>query len=417
MDITTTPEWHDLLDTPPTAAPPRAVRGRSRREPSGSRSPAGDLTIDWSKNLVDDASCARAARGRRRERRARAARGDVRRRADQRHRAASGAAHRTARAGGRRSSRSTGTTSCPTCTRCSTGWATFADRGARRQRGREPPARRSRPSSTSASAAATSGRRWRTSRTRAFGRADLTCRFVSNVDGADITDNLADLDPATTLFVISSKTFTTIETLTNAQQARAVADRSARRRRRAAPLRRGQHERGRGRGVRHRHRQHVRLLGLGRRPVLGRLGDRAVADDRDRARRVPRVPRRLPHDRRALPHAPPAAERAGRASPCSASGTRTCSARRARRCCRTRTSCAASRRTCSSSTWSRTASACASTARRSAPTTGPIVWGEPGTNGQHAFYQLLHQGTRLVPIDFIGFARPNHDARRSSTTC
>ena len=36
-------------------------------------------------------------------------------------------------------------------------------------------------------------------------------------------------------------------------------------------------------------------------------------------------------------------------------------------------------------------------------TTGPIVWGEPGTNGQHAFYQLIHQGTRLVPCDFIGF--------------
>ncbi len=40
--------------------------------------------------------------------------------------------------------------------------------------------------------------------------------------------------------------------------------------------------------------------------------------------------------------------------------------------------------------------------------TGPIVWGEPGTNGQHAFYQLLHQGTHIVPADFIGFARPNH---------
>lgn len=39
-------------------------------------------------------------------------------------------------------------------------------------------------------------------------------------------------------------------------------------------------------------------------------------------------------------------------------------------------------------------------------TTGPIVWGEPGTNGQHAFYQLLHQGTHFVPIDFIGFTRP-----------
>ncbi|MCX6463777.1 MAG: glucose-6-phosphate isomerase [Pseudonocardiales bacterium] len=40
--------------------------------------------------------------------------------------------------------------------------------------------------------------------------------------------------------------------------------------------------------------------------------------------------------------------------------------------------------------------------------TGEIFWGEPGTNGQHAFYQLLHQGTRLVPADFIGFAEPNH---------
>jgi glucose-6-phosphate isomerase len=38
--------------------------------------------------------------------------------------------------------------------------------------------------------------------------------------------------------------------------------------------------------------------------------------------------------------------------------------------------------------------------------TGPIYWGEPGTNGQHSFYQLIHQGTRLVPCDFIAFARP-----------
>jgi len=41
--------------------------------------------------------------------------------------------------------------------------------------------------------------------------------------------------------------------------------------------------------------------------------------------------------------------------------------------------------------------------------TGPIVWGEPGTNGQHAFFQLLHQGTKLVPADFIGFLRPLDD--------
>jgi glucose-6-phosphate isomerase len=40
--------------------------------------------------------------------------------------------------------------------------------------------------------------------------------------------------------------------------------------------------------------------------------------------------------------------------------------------------------------------------------TGPIIWGEPGTNGQHAFYQLIHQGTRLIPCDFIAAARPHN---------
>lgn len=40
--------------------------------------------------------------------------------------------------------------------------------------------------------------------------------------------------------------------------------------------------------------------------------------------------------------------------------------------------------------------------------TGPIYWGEPGTNGQHSFYQLIHQGTRLIPCDFIAFRRPLH---------
>ncbi|WP_371793640.1 glucose-6-phosphate isomerase [Streptomyces sp. NBC_01471] len=41
--------------------------------------------------------------------------------------------------------------------------------------------------------------------------------------------------------------------------------------------------------------------------------------------------------------------------------------------------------------------------------TGPVVWGTPGTNGQHAYYQLLHQGTKVVPADFIGFAKPVDD--------
>ena len=49
--------------------------------------------------------------------------------------------------------------------------------------------------------------------------------------------------------------------------------------------------------------------------------------------------------------------------------------------------------------------------------TAPVWWGEPGTNGQHSFYQLIHQGTRLIPCDFIGFCRPLSDTARISTTC
>ena len=48
--------------------------------------------------------------------------------------------------------------------------------------------------------------------------------------------------------------------------------------------------------------------------------------------------------------------------------------------------------------------------------TGPIYWGEPGTNGQHSFYQLIHQGTRLIPCDFIGFCQPLN-ALALTTTC
>jgi len=44
--------------------------------------------------------------------------------------------------------------------------------------------------------------------------------------------------------------------------------------------------------------------------------------------------------------------------------------------------------------------------------TGPVYWGEPGTNGQHSFYQLIHQGTRLIPCDFLGFNKPLHPLGR-----
>ena len=44
--------------------------------------------------------------------------------------------------------------------------------------------------------------------------------------------------------------------------------------------------------------------------------------------------------------------------------------------------------------------------------TGPVYWGEPGTNGQHSFYQLIHQGTRLIPCDFIAFGKSRDPAGR-----
>jgi glucose-6-phosphate isomerase len=44
--------------------------------------------------------------------------------------------------------------------------------------------------------------------------------------------------------------------------------------------------------------------------------------------------------------------------------------------------------------------------------TAPIYWGEPGTNGQHSFYQMIHQGTKLIPCDFIAFSRPLHELGR-----
>ena len=132
--------------------------------------------------------------------------------------------------------------------------------------------------------------------------ARCTFRFVSNVDGADIRE--ATMRPRSRRDAVHRrvKTFTTLETLTNARTARdwllsrlhdeaAVAKHFVAVSTNADKVAR----------VRHRHDQHVRVLGLGRRPVLDGLGDRAVADDRDRARRLPRPAGGLPGDGRALP--------------------------------------------------------------------------------------------------------------------
>ena len=133
---------------------------------------------------------------------------------------------------------------------------------------------------------ATSGRRWRTRRSAPTATGARRSASSRTSTPRDLVESLRDLEPATTLVIVSSKTFTTVETMTNARDLRQwlldglggdeSRDRQARRR--------GVDEPRGGRGVRDRSRQRVRLLGLGRRPVLDGLGDRAFDDDRGRPR-------------------------------------------------------------------------------------------------------------------------------------
>ena len=149
-----------------------------------------------------------------------------------------------------------------------------------------------------------------------------------------------------------------------AQRPRVAARRARRRVRRRQALRGGVDERGRGRQVRDRHREHVRVLGLGGRPLLVRQRDRAVGDGRDRSRAVRRDARGVPLDRRALPH------RAVRAEPARAHGAhrhlvrRLLRRARRRRSSRTASTSSGSPRTSSSSTWRATGSRSTSTATR-----------------------------------------------------
>ena len=113
------------------------------------------------------------------------------------------------------------------------------------------------------------------------------------------------------------------------------AEGARRREGRRQALRRRLDQRRGGGEVRHRHGQHVRLLGLGRRPLLDGLGHRPVDDDRHRPGQLPRDARRLPRDGRALPHRAVRAEPAGAAGPAGRLVQRFLRCRRPWRCCPT----------------------------------------------------------------------------------
>ena len=140
---------------------------------------------------------------------------------------------------------------------------------------------------------------------RPYARRDLTFRFVSNVDGTDIAEATRDLDPARDAVR---------RRLEDVHDARDDDERRTRRGSGCSPASAATRRPSRSHFVavstnleavaelRHRPAERVRLLGLGRRPLLDGLGDRPLDDARDRPRRVPRAARRLPRDGRALPH-------------------------------------------------------------------------------------------------------------------
>ena len=250
---------------------------------------------------------------------------------------------------------------------------------------------------------------------RHYSDAGISARFVSNVDPADLVSTLADLDPATTLFIIASKTFSTLETLTNATAARrwltdALGDAAVSKHFVAVSTNKrlvddfgidtanmfGFWDWVGGRY------SVDSAIGLSVMAVIGReafsdfLSGFHIVDEHFRTAPLEaNAPALLgliglwysnffgAQSRAVLPYSNDL----------------------------TRFAAYLQQLTMESNGKSVRADGTPVTTD-----TGEIYWGEPGTNGQHAFYQLLHQGTRLVPADFIGFSQPTDDLPTASGT-
>lgn len=261
---------------------------------------------------------------------------------------------------------------------------------------------------------------------RPYVKPGLECRFVSNIDPTDIMEKTRDLDPETTLFIIASKTFTTLETITNAKAARTW-------------LLRGLQERGviddteaAAKDAISKHfvavstaLDKVAAFGIDPRNAFGFwnwVGGRysvdsavgtslAVAIGREGFEAFLAGFRAIDEHFRSAPPASnvpllmgllnvwysnflhaqthavlPYSQYLHRFPAYLQQLTMESNGKRVRR-----------------------------DGTLVSYDTGEVFWGEPGTNGQHAFYQLIHQGTRLIPVDFIAFARPTWDLTDSET--
>ena len=243
----------------------------------------------------------------------------------------------------------------------------------------------------------------------------MTFRFVSNVDGTDFAEATRDLDPAETLFIVSSKTFTTLETMTNARTAREWAlaglggDEAAVAKHFVAVSTNA---------------EGVAEFGIDTDNMFGFwdwVGGRYSMDSAIGLSTMLAIgPERFEEmlagfhaDRRALPRGAARAQPAGAAGPARGLVRRTSSAPRRSPCCPYdqylhRFPAYLQQLTMESNGKHVTLDGDAVDYE-----TGAIFWGEPGTNGQHSFYQLIHQGTKLIPCDFIGFMELAQPARRA----
>ncbi len=260
---------------------PQQLRDLFKSDPArGTRltAEAEGIFLDYSKNRVTDETLKLLLATRRAIRPQAAHRGHVHRREDQHHREPRRAARRSARAEVANRSSSTAKTSFPRSTPCSTRCPPSPTASAAAS-GKATPASASATSSTSASAAPTSVRSWPTKRSSTTRSATSPSASSPTSTAPTSPKPSRDLAPDETLFLVASQDLHHARDHDQRALRARLVPRELRRTgvRHRQALRRALHQRQARQRLRHRHRQHVRLLGLGRRPLLHGLRHRPLA--------------------------------------------------------------------------------------------------------------------------------------------
>ena len=242
---------------------------------------------------------------------------------------------------------------------------------------------------------------------------NMTFRFVSNIDGTDFAEAVQALDPAETLFIISSKTFTTLETMTNAQTARAWS---------LAGLGNDETSVAKHFVAVSTNASEVSKFGIDTANMFGFWDWVGGRYSMDSAIGLSTMVAIGPDNFRAMLDGFHQLDEHFRTSPFDTNlpvimgllavwyndffGAQTVAVLPYEQYLK-RFPAYLQQLTMESNGKHVTLEG-----KQVARDTGPIYWGEPGTNGQHSFYQLIHQGTRFIPCDFIAFAKPLNQVGR-----